>query len=116
MKGYRMNILEYTACTDAEARYDFESHIFENVWYEFVKHLPTPEDHENDTINAIDVWYSEVSDEIMCRTEELAEMIANILDGISGEHEAHTGYYDPEIDEEDDCVDDRTGWWAVDYD
>lgn len=113
---YNMNITEYINSTDAEERFDFESHVFESVWYQFVKHLPTSEAHENDTSNVIDVWYSEVSDEIMCRTEELAEMIANILDGISGEHEAHTGYYDPAEDERDDCVDDRTGWFAVDYD
>ena len=111
-----MNILQYTVSTDADERYDFESHIFENVYEEFAKHLPSPEDHENDTSNSIDIWYSEVSGEIMCRTEELANMVAKILNGISGEHEAHTGYYDPESDEESGCVDDRTGWWAVDYD
>jgi len=116
MKGYRMNILEYTACTDEEARFDFESHIFENVWYEFVKHLPQEEDWANDTHNSIDIWYYADADEILCRSEELADMVANILEGISGEHEAHIGYYDPEEDEKDNCVDDRTGWWYVDFD
>ena len=111
-----MNILQYTVSTDADERYDFESHIFENVWYEFVKHLPKEEDWAKDTCNSIDVWHYEDADEILCRTEELADMIADILEGISGEHEAHIGYYDPEEDEKDNCVDDRTGWWYVDYD
>ena len=117
MNGYKMNIMEYTACTDADARFDYESHIFENVWYEFVKHLPTEEDLYKDLgHNSIDVWYYEDADEILCRTEELADMIANIIEGISGEHEAHIGYYDPEEDKKYDCVDGRTGWYYVDYD
>ena len=108
-----MNITEYINSTDADERYDFESHVFENIWYEFVKHLPTEEDWAN---NSVDVWYYEDADEILCRSEELADMVANILEGISGEHEAHIGYYDPEEDKRDDCVDDRTGWWYVDFD
>ena len=113
---YDMSITDYINSEDAEERFDFESHVFENVWNRFVKHLPGPREHEADTCNAIDVWYSEVSDEIMCISEELAEMIANIIEAISGEHEAHTGYYDPEEDEKDNCVDDRTDWYYVDYD
>ena len=108
-----MNITEYINSTDADERYYFESHVFENIWYEFVKHLPTEEDWAN---NSVDVWYYEDADEILCRSEELADMVANILEGISGEHEAHIGYYDPEEDKRDDCVDDRTGWWYVDFD
>lgn len=108
-----MNITEYINSTDAEERFDFESHVFESVWYRFAKHLPKEEDYEH---NSIDVWYSEVSDQIMCRSEELAEMIADILEDISGEHEAHTGYYDPAEDEKSGCTDDRTGWYYVDYD
>lgn len=110
-----MNILQYTASTDADERYDFESHIFENVWYEFVKHLPQEADWARDK-DSISIWHYEDADEIMCRTEEIADRIADILEGISGEHEAHIGYYDPEEDEKDNCVDDRTGWWYVDFD
>ena len=110
-----MNILQYTASTDADERYDFESHIFENVWYEFVKHLPQEADWVKSE-DGVDLWYYADADEILCRTEELADRIADILEGISGEHEAHIGYYDPEEDEKDNCVDGRTGWWYVDYD
>ena len=108
-----MNITEYINSTDANERYDFESHVFDNVWFNFVKHLPTEEDWAH---NSVDVWYYADADEIMCRTEELADMIANIIESISGEKLAHTGYYDPEEDKRDDCVDGRTGWYYVDWD
>ena len=119
MNGYRMNILEYTVCEDPAARFDFESHIFENVWYGVVEHLPTKEALDKDMeagYNSIDIWYDSDKDEIMCRTEELANIIANIIEGISGEKEAHTGYFDPEEDERDNCVDENTGWYYVTYD
>ena len=114
--GCEMNITEYIYSKDAEDRFDFESHVFDSVFDKFCKNLPTPEEHENDIHNAIDVWFSEVSGEIMCRTEELAKMILNIIRDISGEHfEGEYGYYDPKMDEQSDCVDDRTGWWAISF-
>ena len=85
-----MNITEYIYSTDENARQDFEEYLTNHIWYEFVSHLPTePSDQRN-------VWYNENGDEILCRTEEIAEMIADILDGITGEKTMHTGYYDPE--------------------
>ena len=113
MIRYNMNITEYINSTDAEERFDYESHVFENVWYKFVKHLPQEEDYAH---NSVDVWYYADADEILCRTEELADMISDMLDDITGEHMAHSGYYDPEEDERDDCVDGRTGWYYVDFD
>lgn len=115
--AYEMNITDYINSQDAEERYEFESHVFESVWANFVKNLPTEEDWFNDLgKNSIDVWYYADADEILCRSEDLAEMIANIIESISGEKLAHTGYYDPEEDERDDCVDGRTGWYYVDWD
>ena len=115
--AYEMNITDYINSKDAEVRYEFESHVFEMVWSNFVKHLPTEEDWAKDyKLNSIDVWYYADTDEILCRTEDLAEMIANIIESISGEKMAHTGYYDPEEDERDDCVDCRTSWYYVDWD
>ena len=112
----KMNITDYINSTDADERYDFESHVFDSVFDKFCKNLPTPEEHEKDIHNAIDVWFSEVSGEIMCRTEELANMILKIMRDISGEHfEGDVGYYDPEEDERDDCIDDRTCWWAISF-
>lgn len=116
MRRYITNITEYINSTDAELRYDFESHVFENVWMGFTMHLPTMADMEDDETNSIDICYSESADEILCRSEELAEMIANILDGISGENEAHTGYYDPEEDERNGEFDAYSGWYYVDHD
>ena len=118
-----MNISEYVFIAnkqrdalDEEIKQDFENHIFLNVWECFVEHLPTASDMEDDDCNSIDIWYSESANEILCRSEELADMIANILEGISGEREAHIGYYDPEEDERSGEVDELTGWWYVDFD
>lgn len=109
-----MNITQYINSTNADERYDFESHVFENVWDAFVKHLPKEPD---DQWNSVDVWFDEQGCEILCRTEELAEMIADIIEEISGEHEAHTGYYDPEEDAKELKGPFRTtGWYYVDFD
>lgn len=105
-----MNITEYINSTDADERYDFESHVFENVWDRFAKHLPKEEDYAT---NSVDIWYYADAGEILCRSEELAEMVAGVIEEISGEHETEIGYYDREQDEKDDCVDGRTGWYFV---
>ena len=107
-----MSVLEYVYCKDADKRDDYESHIFENVWDLFVMHLPQEEDYDS---NSIDVWYFATGDEILCRTEELANMIAGMLNDISGEPEADVGYYDPKLDEESGCTDDRTGWYVIQH-
>jgi len=108
-----MTISEYIYCTDKQERKDYEDHVFLNVWWAFTAQLPKEEDWAN---NSVDVWYYEDADEILCRTEELAEMVADILEAISGESIAQTGYYDPEEDANDDCVDGRTGWYYVNFD
>lgn len=110
-----MNITEYINNTDANERYDYESHVFENVWDEFVKHLPKKPDDVNNSIN---VWYDEDSDEILCLTEDLADMIADIIEDISGEKMmVRTGYYDPEEDAlETNGPFRTTGWYYIDWD
>lgn len=57
----------------------------------------------------VDMWYD--LDAILCRTEEMAEALADWLNEF--DYDAATGYYDPEEDERDDCVDDHTGWYYV---
>ena len=116
---YSMSVMDYIECGNDDRREDFENHVFENVWDRFVRHLPTEEDWAKDEQlgrNSIDVWYYEDADEILCRSEELADMIGNIIESISGEKMAHTGYYDPKEDEMDNCVDGRTGWYYVYWD
>lgn len=112
-----MNIREYVDCTDQNLRKEFELHIFDNVFYSFLFTLPLnpPEiDFGDKSMIIPDVWTD--GTEILCRDEELAEMIANALDAISGEHESHTGYYDPFEDAQSGETDDHTGWWYVDFD
>lgn len=52
--------------------------------------------------------------EILCRTEESANTIADLLDAMG--YTAHTSYYDPAEDEKAGETDRLTGWWEVDVD
>lgn len=105
-----MNIREYIDTPDQELRTDYEEHIFDKVFCCFLDTLPL---NPKPPIE-VDVWTD--GTEILCRTEELARMIADALDAVTGEAESHYSYYDPEEDERDGCVDDHTGWWYVDFD
>lgn len=58
----------------------------------------------------VDMWY-DGSEYILCRTEEMADALADWLNEF--DYDAATGYYDPEEDQRDDCVDDHTGWYYV---
>lgn len=62
------------------------------------------------------VWSSGY--EILCRTEDAAEAVADMLEALyaaQGEEViVNTGYYEPEEDERNNEVDDLTGWWYVD--
>ena len=112
-----MNIREYVDCTDANARYDWENHILENVFYCLLSTLPkNPPEIEIDGESKVreDVWTDGI--EILCADESTAEMIANFLDAVSGEREAHTGYYDPFDDARSGETDDHTGFYYVDFD
>ena len=112
-----MNIREYIDCKDEELRRDFEEHIYDNVFCAFANTLPLnpPEIDLGDKHMIIpDVWTD--GTEILCRTEELADAIANALDAIAGSPESHVGFYDPYDDAESGEVDDHTGWWYVDFD
>ena len=105
-----MTISEYTYCTEPEDREDYEKNITLNVWWAFTAQLPKEPDYEH---NSIDVWYNEDADEIMCLTEDLAEMIANIIEAITGEYDMHTCYYDPDEDARNNEINSCTGWYSV---
>ena len=103
------NLSDYVngRATPAE-REDFEEHIYDKIFSWFLEKLP-----ENPEIKP-DIWTDGV--EILCRTEDICERIADALDSISGEPESHTGYYDPVDDARSGEVDDHTGWYYIDYD
>ena len=48
---------------------------------------------------------------ILCKEEKTAELIADILS--AAEEDICTGYYDPEEDEQDGCVDSYTGLYYI---
>lgn len=102
-----MTIREYVDCKDK----GYEDRVFGNAFDEVVSRLPYV---APGTESKYDVWTD--GDKILCRTEALQDTVANMLDWITGENEAHTGYYDPEEDERNGEVDNHTGWYYVDYD
>lgn len=65
-----------------------------------------------DSVNGY--WTSGVGlgSDILCKTEESANAIADFLEEL-GFEEVNTGYYDPEEDERCGEVDKYTGWWYV---
>lgn len=64
------------------------------------------------------VWSSGY--EILCRTEEGADALADMFETLYAEQGEeiliNTGYYDPAEDERNNEVDSFTGWWYVNID
>ena len=54
-------------------------------------------------------------EEFLVYTEEEADRLADFLEALGFDY-ARTGYYDPEEDEREGCVDDLTGKWYVSVD
>lgn len=52
--------------------------------------------------------------EILCRTEQQAEGVADFLEDL-GFQIIKTGYYDPEEDKRNNEVDERTGWHYIQF-
>lgn len=76
-----------------------------------VAKLPTePYDYSTTTPKIHKIWTC--GDEILCKTETAADVIADLLEAM-GYDEVNTGYYDPEEDEKAGEVDRLTGWYYV---
>ena len=98
---------------DEELKEDYEYHITTNAFCEYAEHLPT--DPVNQYGKKNPVWTD--GTEILCETEDMAKIIADMFEYITGEtHTTRYGYYDPEEDRRDGCVDNHTGWYYVDFD
>lgn len=116
-----MNISEYVFIAnkehrdslDEEIKDDYENHITMNCFGEYADHLPTTPVNQYGKKNP--VWTD--GTEILCETEDMAKIIADMFEYITGETQTmHYHYYDPEEDEREGCVDSHTGWWYVDFD
>lgn len=59
-----------------------------------------------------------VGDTILCRTEDVANAVADIIERLYDSQDNHvdtcTGYYDPEEDAMSGETDELTGWWYID--
>ena len=78
--------------------------IDNNIWTYFLKSL---QENEN---NKHGFWTD--GEEILCKTEEQAEAVADFLEDL-GFDCLNTGYYDPVEDKREGCVDDHTGYWYI---
>ncbi len=83
---------------------EFENHVFD-IWNRFVRNMPCyPE-------NGCDRWCD--GENILCKTYEDAQKVADYIDEKVGRAISATGFYDPEEDERMGCVDKYTGWYYV---
>lgn len=60
-------------------------------------------------ISANDVWYD--GEMILCESKETFDSFVTVLSCL--EIGFVTGYYDPEEDKRDDCVNEYTGCWYI---
>ena len=83
-----------------------------DLWDLMVSNLPdSPEPAIVGEVEVVpDMWYD--GENILCRTEEIADALMDWMES-HGIGLPCSGYYDPEEDEREDCVDDHTGWWYV---
>ena len=95
----------YDAMFNAKDGTDEFSQKFEKVW-DIMAELPRTPNGK--------MWCD--GENILCRTEEQADAVADFLDSVIGDSVTHTGYYDPVEDERSNEVDDHTGYWYVDFD
>lgn len=78
-----------------------------HIWSYLIKSL------QNNENNKHGFWTD--GEEILCKTEEQAEVIADFLEDVGFDY-VNTGYYDPIEDERNGEVDRYTGWWYVSID
>ena len=100
-----------------EIDYENEDYPFERAW-EFIQGLigKVPNVWEHD-VEWLEITVATNGDELLFRYEKDCEYVADLLDYYLFESpECHTGYYDPEDDERDNCVDANTGWYYIDWD
>jgi hypothetical protein len=77
-------------------------------WEHLIKSLRDNKEH-----NRHGYWTD--GEEILCKTEEQAEVLADFFEDIGFDY-VHTGYYDPTEDERNNEVNDHTGYWYVSVD
>ena len=100
-----------------EPDHENEDYPFERAW-EFIQglidKLPNVWKHD---VDWAEIEVATNGDELLFRFESDCEYVADLLDYYLFEcNECHTGYYDPEEDKRDNCVDANTGWYYIDWD
>lgn len=84
---------------------DVMDFIDKKIWTYLIESLL-----ENEENNTHGFWTD--GTDILCKTEEEAKSVANFLEDM-GFDSISTGYYDPDEDERNGCVDEKTGCWFI---
>ena len=79
-----------------------------DIWKRLLKSL-----HDNEEHNKHGYWTD--GEEILCKTEDQAEALADFLEDVGFDY-IQTGYYNPEDDKRNNEVNDHTGYWYVSID
>ena len=83
------------------------------LWLSIIEKLPKTPPAKGQEYE-MPIWTD--GSEILCKTEWLAETLADIIDNILEDSFVRTSYDDPEEDTRNNEVDEYTGWWCVDID
>ena len=75
-----------------------------NIWSYLITSLRNNENNKH--------GYWTDGEQILCKTEEEANIVANFLEDLGFDY-LNIGYYDPVEDEQEGCVDDHTGYWYI---
>ena len=82
------------------------------LWKLICDKLPKHPGEAVSPITNTDIWCD--GDQIMVDDGRIADAIADFMEALGVD--AHTGYYDPEEDEQEGVIDQYTGYWYVDID
>lgn len=80
----------------------------QGLWADICKRLP-----KCPSSSRHGIWTD--GQEILCDNEVMAELIADFLEDLGFDY-VKTGFYDPEEDHREGCVDSHTGFYYVDVD
>lgn len=111
------NVREEIVVRSPVLDYEDEDYPLEKAW-EFIQglidKLPNVWQHD---VDWTEIKVATNGDELLFKYESDCEYVADLLDWcLFDSDECHTGYYDPEEDERDNCVDANTGWYYIDWD
>ena len=91
-----------------------EDQLFDLAWERICDIMNRLPNVWKDDLEWLEVDVATNGDELLFKYRRDCEKIADLLDSnVFGWAESHTGYYDPDEDARDNCVDANTGWYYI---